>query len=197
MSSFKTILKLNEERELIGLKLLSFNDGLVIVSESMIGEDEWFLMGEEIIQNSSLLTEEFCKSTQPKVLFATDNLNLKGVPHIRRKVISENSQEYQSAYEWVFNKNGHKWSNNNDEAGDNFGSFLEGYKKASQFLFTEDQLMDAMSFSELYIIEKDKPLFLKSNGNPTKDCLDFIKSLKQPKVEITFIKNQPVECKLL
>ena len=37
------------------------------------------------------------------------------------------SSELQiAAEEWVFEKNGHKWSNNNDEAGDNFGSFLAG-----------------------------------------------------------------------
>lgn len=39
----------------------------------------------------------------------------------------ETSSELSDAAEkWVFEKNGHKWSNNNDEAGDNFGSFLAG-----------------------------------------------------------------------
>lgn len=30
------------------------------------------------------------------------------------------------ADEWVFDKNGMKWSNNDDTAGDNFGSFIAG-----------------------------------------------------------------------
>jgi len=33
-----------------------------------------------------------------------------------------------AAEEWVFEKNGHRWSNNDNTAGDNFESFLEGAK---------------------------------------------------------------------
>ena len=32
----------------------------------------------------------------------------------------------EAAYRWVFETNGHKWSNNDDTAGDNFGSFKSG-----------------------------------------------------------------------
>lgn len=32
----------------------------------------------------------------------------------------------KKADEWVFEKNGHKWSNNNAEAADNYSSFLAG-----------------------------------------------------------------------
>ena len=45
--------------------------------------------------------------------------------------------------------------------------------------YTEKQLLDAMSFAECYIIEHDKPLFLKSNGKPVPDCLEYIKSLNK------------------
>lgn len=38
------------------------------VKEDLVKEDEFFLMGNEIIQNSSLLTDEWCKSKQPKVI---------------------------------------------------------------------------------------------------------------------------------
>lgn len=34
------------------------------------------------------------------------------------------------ADKWVFETNGHNWSNNNNEAGDNYGSFIAGYKAA-------------------------------------------------------------------
>lgn len=36
------------------------------------------------------------------------------------------------AHSWVFDKNGHKWSNNNNEAGDNYGSFIAGYEAAEK-----------------------------------------------------------------
>lgn len=38
------------------------------VKEDLVKEDEFFLMGNQIIQNSSLLTDEWCKSKQPKVI---------------------------------------------------------------------------------------------------------------------------------
>ena len=31
-----------------------------------------------------------------------------------------------AAEKWVFETNGHKWSNNDDTAGDNYGSFIAG-----------------------------------------------------------------------
>ena len=36
----------------------------------------------------------------------------------------------ESAEKWVFETNGHKWSNNDDTAGDNYGSYKEGFNKA-------------------------------------------------------------------
>lgn len=32
-----------------------------------------------------------------------------------------------AAETWVFETNGHRWSNNDDTAGDNYGSFLAGF----------------------------------------------------------------------
>ena len=37
-----------------------------------------------------------------------------------------------AAEKWVFETNGHKWSNNDDTAGDNYGSFKEGVKWAEE-----------------------------------------------------------------
>jgi hypothetical protein len=34
----------------------------------------------------------------------------------------------KGAEKWVFETNGHKWSNNDDTAGDNFSSFIAGAK---------------------------------------------------------------------
>lgn len=40
----------------------------------------------------------------------------------------EIAREY--AHTWVFETNGHRWSNNNNECGDNFESYLKGYEQA-------------------------------------------------------------------
>lgn len=37
---------------------------------------------------------------------------------------------HELAEEWVFVINGHKWSNNDDTAGDNYGSFIQGFLQA-------------------------------------------------------------------
>ena len=34
----------------------------------------------------------------------------------------------EAAEKWVFETNGHKWSNNDDTSGDNYGSFKAGAK---------------------------------------------------------------------
>lgn len=42
------------------------------------------------------------------------------------------SELISAAEQYVFEKNGHKFSNNNDEAGDNFASFLAGANWATE-----------------------------------------------------------------
>ena len=46
----------------------------------------------------------------------------------------------EAANKWVFETNGHKWSNNDDTAGDNYGSFKEGVK------WMEDQMEKLKDF---------------------------------------------------
>lgn len=63
------------------------------------------------------------------------------------------------------------------------GAFVNGYTQCQEDnkdkKYSEEELLDAMSFAECYIIEHDKPLFLKSNGKPVPDCLEYIKSLNK------------------
>ncbi len=40
-------------------------------------------------------------------------------------------------------ENEHKWSNNTNELGDNYGSFIKGYRTAEQEMFTEDDMRNA------------------------------------------------------
>lgn len=50
----------------------------------------------------------------------------------REKIIAE--EDIQTAADlWVFKENGHKWSNNDNTAGDNFGSFVAGAKWALNY----------------------------------------------------------------
>ncbi len=43
-------------------------------------------------------------------------------------VLPTDEQIRDGADEWAFEINGHKWSNNDNTAGDNYGSFLAGAK---------------------------------------------------------------------
>ena len=43
----------------------------------------------------------------------------------------------EAASEWVFKTNGMKWSNNDDTAGDNYGSFIAGVKCSQEKLLNE------------------------------------------------------------
>jgi hypothetical protein len=55
----------------------------------------------------------------------------------------------EAAERWVFETNGHKWSNNDDSAGDNFGSFVAGSKWRSDNSYTRDELKEAYSMGRL------------------------------------------------
>lgn len=43
----------------------------------------------------------------------------------------------EAAEKWVFETNGHKWSNNDDTAGDNYASFKEGAMWQAQKMYSE------------------------------------------------------------
>lgn len=55
----------------------------------------------------------------------TKELDTPQSPEIEDFLIEEINN---AADEWVFKTNGKKWSNNDDTAGDNFGSFVSGAK---------------------------------------------------------------------
>ena len=43
-----------------------------------------------------------------------------------------------AAHEWVFETNGHKWSNNDDTAGDNYGSFIAGAEWQAKTMYSKE-----------------------------------------------------------
>jgi hypothetical protein len=50
----------------------------------------------------------------------------------------------EAALKWVFQINGHKWSNNDDTAGDNYGSFIAGAKWQTQRMYSEDEVYELL-----------------------------------------------------
>ena len=46
----------------------------------------------------------------------------------------------EAAEKWVFETNSHKWSNNDNSAGDNYGSFLNGAKWQAERMYSEEEV---------------------------------------------------------
>jgi hypothetical protein len=44
----------------------------------------------------------------------------------------------EAADKWVFETNGHKWSNNDDTAGDNYGSFKAGAEWQAKTMYSKE-----------------------------------------------------------
>jgi hypothetical protein len=55
-----------------------------------------------------------------------------------------------AAEKWVFETNGHKWSNNDDTAGDNYGSFIAGANYQAERMYSEEDLRGAFHVGRLY-----------------------------------------------
>ena len=101
------------------------------------------------------------------------------------------------ATEWI-DKNSHKWSNNTDEVGDNYGSFIEGYNKAKEkYEFTREQMQEIIKnvrsvynkkIETLYTEEQVREAISKSVSILVGQEINLaqlkeltIQSLKQPK----------------
>lgn len=115
-------------------------------AEDMIKEGEFFLMEGEMIENCSLLTNEWCNSKQPKI-FATNNPNIN-MPKIfeEAEMLSEKviaNFEYREDEDVKYARK--KWS--------------DGYKVAKYlYPFDENDMIEFALFYTDYIInskEKD------------------------------------------
>jgi hypothetical protein len=78
------------------------------------------------------------------------------------------------ATEWI-DKNSHKWSNNTDEVGDNYGSFVAGWNKCKENTYTEEQVREAI-FEALALVYHQSTI-----GVRIEYVNEIIQSLKQPK----------------
>jgi hypothetical protein len=92
---------------------------------------------------------DYCLYNESGETIAASWANVTG-----RKLSKENCDEIfgivdvnKLAEEWVFDKNGHKWSNNDNSAGDNYGSYKEGFNKAMEL--NKDKVF---TLEELYLV---------------------------------------------
>jgi hypothetical protein len=46
---------------------------------------------------------------------------------------------------WLFETNGHKWSNNDNTAGDNYGSFIAGAKWMGERSYSEEEVLKLLN----------------------------------------------------
>jgi hypothetical protein len=60
----------------------------------------------------------------------------------------------KGAEKWVFETNGHKWSNNDDTAGDSFSSFIAGAKWQQEKEL--DRLKEALEILRKFVNEFDE-----------------------------------------
>ena len=101
------------------------------------------------------------------------------------EVISNGYDLDELAEEWI-DVNSHKWSNNNNEFGDNYGSFKSGFQKALEILgdkkFSEENIEEAFAFGQLNQLH-DLKYFSGSKA--------YIQSLQQTEfdVEIEMIQD--------
>jgi len=77
----------------------------------------------------------------------------------------------EAAEKWVFETNGHKWSNNDDTAGDNYGSFVEGAKWQAKRMYSEEEVFN---FAQNIIteIETRKQNIISNSKNMTTHLLE-------------------------
>lgn len=114
------------------------------------------------------------------------HLPLNGAPYLEGvDVLPEIEDEVDSlSHKWVFETNSHNWSNNDDSAGDNYGSFKAGYNKAKEiYKYTEKDIKKAIRFG--FDVG-----FCSNSDNKSKRLGlsegEFIQSLNQPKIPVAF-----------
>jgi hypothetical protein len=73
-----------------------------------------------------------------------------GLKKIKRNSMDKELDE--AAQKWVFETNGHKWSNNDDTAGDNYGSFIAGADWQAKRMYSEEEVKLAYNEGQVSII---------------------------------------------
>jgi len=131
-------------------KLIKTDNYLLVVDDSEIKVEDYFYSIRGIIEQAII---DYPKNEHHGVIIAHLPLNdspiLEGVDLLPPYSRHQEDGLDELAQEWVFDINGHKWSNNNDTGGDNYGSFKAGYNKAREkYKYTEDDVWKAIVISK-------------------------------------------------
>ena len=126
------------------------NDGVQEIDDEFL---EWF------VKNTS------CEEV--KVELHIGNIRWLHSKNIYKIIIPKEEHKQETleevAEKWVFKTNGHKWSNNNNEVGDNYGSFIAGAKwQQEQEQNNENSWFNEYQKVEDYIIKRIGDKFLEA-----------------------------------
>jgi hypothetical protein len=148
----------NPSCESIGVEKLVFRDSRVGVGYEIIIPSEkpkrkidtCYNFNKEIgcVQIDCICEKEEPKQETLEELNRLTDIEVEKMP-IDWKAISQQKKVKQETLEkladkWVFETNGHKWSNNNNEAGDNFGSFIAGFKEAEKTMYSGEEVLNLL-----------------------------------------------------
>jgi hypothetical protein len=87
---------------------------------------------EHLYKNEIIIAQEEQKQHLINIMHDDEELGLYEEP--KQETLEE------AADKWVFETNGHKWSNNDDTAGDNYGSFIAGANYQAENMFSEEEV---------------------------------------------------------
>lgn len=187
-------LKLNEEQN--GLKLIQVNDGLVVGSNPVFIPNIGQYMCSEngvVLDKVTSHNIHLLRPTDRKIIFATSNLNLDGVPVIEEKISPVlkliNSIDYGCD---LYKRAGGTGNERQIKLLSSIRPELIKIHNISEPTFTEEQVKAAFEEGR-----KSARFNAHLDGTEFLNAEEYLKSLKQPKVEITFENNKPVKCIML
>jgi hypothetical protein len=105
------------------------------------------------------------------------------------------------AEEWVFEKNSHKWSNNDDTAGDNYASFKEGFQKALKLMgdkkFSEGDIKKVVEISRQGSLQENHNGYGVSTGSifvlDNLSVNEIIQSLRQTEWDVEIVTKRVID----
>jgi hypothetical protein len=94
----------------------------------------------------------FLNDNDDNLIATTENSPYKRLSMKNCQAIERGYDLDELAENWVFETNGHKWSINDNTAGDNYGSYQTGFRKALSILgdkkFSDEDIHEAFMLGE-------------------------------------------------
>jgi hypothetical protein len=163
-------------------KLTKIENYLLVLDRTMTTEPGYVVKNNEII-----LTKE---STVSQRILA--HIPLNNQPYLDNVDVLPkitNNELDMLATDWIFSKeNNDKWSNNTNESGDNYGSFIAGFKKAREkYKYSQDDVLKVVNhiIQSLVLIDgfDKKYLFPELIYD---EVTTKLSELSQPKLPVAF-----------